>query len=92
MIIIIIIIVTMSRRKIKMVRKIKCKTLIKREIKGLDRENIVHPGMNQIVIVKINHQRTHMLTLAHHQNNQRKKCPKMSMSHQSSLPSLQQKV
>ena len=78
-----------------MARKIKCKkerSLLKRKIKGLERENTVHPRMNQIVIVrKIHHQRTDILTMAYHQNLQRKKCPRMSIPHQGSLPSLQRK-
>ena len=41
-----------------MARKIKVKTLLKRKIEGLDRENKVHPQMNQIVIVtKIHYER-----------------------------------
>ena len=85
-------VITKSRRKIKIARKIKGKTLLKRKIKGLERENTVHPRMNQIVIVrKIHHQRTQMSTMAHHQNFQRKKCPRMSIPHQGSLPSFQRK-
>ena len=73
-------------------QKIKGKTLLKIKIKGLERENTVHPRMNQVVIVrKIHHQRTHILTIAYHQNLQRKKYPKMSIPHQGSLPSLQRK-
>ena len=79
----------MSRQKITMTRKIKGKTLLKRKIKGLERENTVDPRMNQIVIVrKIHHQRPQILTIAYHQNLQKKKCPKMSIPHQGSLPSL----
>ena len=51
----------MLGRKIKMARKIKCKkerSLLKRKIKGLERENTVHPRMKQIMIVtEIHHQR-----------------------------------
>ena len=36
-------VITMSRQKIKVARKIKSKTLLKRKIKGLERENTVHP-------------------------------------------------
>ena len=47
----------MTRRKIKMAKKLKGKSLLKRKTKGLERENTVHPRMNQIVIVmKIDHQ------------------------------------
>ena len=56
----------MSRRKIKMARKIKGKTALKRKMKSLERENTVHPCMNQIVTVtKIHHQRTQILTMTH---------------------------
>ena len=56
----------MSRRKIKMARKIKGKTPLKRKMKSLERENTVHPCMNQIVTVtKIHHQRTQILTMTH---------------------------
>ena len=80
----------MSRQKIKIARKIKGKTLLKRKIKGLERENIVYPGMNQIVIVReIHQQRTQILTMAYHQNLQRKKCPMMSIPHQGCQLSLQ---
>ena len=75
-----------------MARKIKGKTLLKRKIKGLERENTVHHWMNQIVIkTEIHHQRTQILTMAHHQNLQRKKCPRISIPHQGSLPSLQRR-
>ena len=50
-------VITMTRRKIKMAKKMKGKSLLKRKTKGLERENTVHPRMNQIVIVmKIDHQ------------------------------------
>ena len=53
-----------------MSRKIKGKTLVKRKIKGLERENTVHRLMSQIVIVtKIHHQWTQILTMAHHQES-----------------------
>ena len=82
----------MSRRSIKIARKIKGKTLLKRTSNGLERENKVYPRMNQIAIVrKIHHQRTQILTMADHQNLQRKKCSRMSIPHQGSLPSLQWK-
>ena len=56
----------MTRRKIKMAKKIKGKSLLKRKTKGLERENTVHPRMNQIVIVrKVYHQRNQILTTAH---------------------------
>ena len=75
-----------------MARKIKGKTLLKRTIKGLERENKVHPRMNQIVMLtKIRHQRTQILTMAHHENLPRKICRRMSIPHQGSLPSLQRK-
>ena len=83
----------MSKRKIKIARKAKGKTLLKRKIKGLERENTVQPWMNQIVIVrKIHHQRTHILTMTHNQTLQKKKCPRISIPHQGSLPSLQKKI
>ena len=83
-------VMTMSRRSIKIARKIKSKTLLKRTAKGLERENKFHPRMNQIAIVrKIRHQRTQILTMADHQNLQRKKCSRMSIPHHGSLPSLQ---
>ena len=45
-----------------MARKIKGKTFLKRKIKGLERENTVHPGINQIVIkTKVHHQKTQIL-------------------------------
>ena len=76
-----------------MARKIKGKTLLKRKIRSLERENTVHPQMNQTVILtKIHHQRTHILTVAHYQDLQKKKCPTMIIRHQGSLPSLQRKV
>ena len=82
----------MSKQKIKMARKIKGKTLLKRKTKSLERENIVHPQINQtLILTKIHHQRTHILTVAHHQNLQKKKCPRMIIRHQGSLPSLQRK-
>ena len=64
-----------------MVREIKRKTLLKRKIKGQERENTVHPQMNQIVIVTKIHQRAQIC----------KKCLRMSIPHQGSLPSLQRK-
>ena len=65
----------------------------KKKKRGLERENTLHPRMNQIVIVtKIYHQRTQILTMTHHQNLQRKKCPRMSIPDQGSLPSLQRKI
>ena len=36
----------MSRQKIKLAGKVKGETLLKRKIKGLERENIVHSWMN----------------------------------------------
>ena len=52
----------------------------KRTSNGLERENKVYPRMNQIAIVrKIHHQRTQILTMADHQNLQRKKCSRMSI-------------
>ena len=72
-----------------MARKIKGKTLLKRKIEGLERENKVHLRMNQIVIVtKIHYERKQILTMVH-QNLQRKKCPKMGIPHEGSLSSLQ---
>ena len=72
--------------------KVKGKALIKGKMKGLERENTVHLRMKKIVIVtKSHHQRTQILAMAHHQNLQRKKCPRMSILHQGSLPSLQRK-
>ena len=41
----------MSRPKIKLARKMKDKTLLKRKIKGLEKENTVSPRMNQMMIV-----------------------------------------
>ena len=80
------------RRKIKIAKKIKGKSLLKRKTKGLERENTVHPRMNQIVMVmNIHHQRTKVLTMAHHQNLQRKKCFRMNIPHRGFLPSLQRK-
>ena len=80
----------MSKLKIRIARKIKGKTLLKRKIKRLEKENTVHPRMKQIVIVtKIHHQRTQILTMTHHQNLQKKKCPRIIIPHQGSLPSLQ---
>ena len=50
-------------------QKNKRKESPKKNIKGLERENTVHPRMNQIVIVtKIHPQRTQILTVAHHQS------------------------
>ena len=77
----------MSSQKIKMARK-KGKTLQKTKIKGLETENTVYPQMNEIVIVTKIHQRSQILKIAHHQNLQRKKCSRMSVLHQGSLPSL----
>ena len=74
-----------------MARKTKSKTLLKRKVKGLGRENTVHPHINQIVIVTKIHQRTQTLAMDHHQNLQRRRCPRMSIPHRGSLPSLQQK-
>ena len=73
-----------------MARKIKGKTLLKRKIKGLERENTVNPRMNKIVIVMMIHQRTQIFK-GRTQNLQRKKCPIMSTPYQCSLPSLWQK-
>ena len=58
----------MSRQRIEMARKIKGKTVLKGKVKGLGRENTVHPQMNQIVIVTNIHQRIQILTMVHHQN------------------------
>ena len=74
-----------------MARKMKGKTLLKRKITGQERKNVVHLRMNQIVIVTKIHQKTQILTMAHHQNLQEKKCPRMSIPHQDSLPNLQGK-
>ena len=41
---------------------------LKRKVKGLGRENTVHPQMNLIVIVTNIHQRIQILTMVHHQN------------------------
>ena len=41
-------VITVSRRKIKLARKIKGKILLK---KGLERKNTVHPQINQMLIV-----------------------------------------
>ena len=48
----------------------------KKKDKDLERENTVHPWMNQIVIVTKIHQMTQILTIVHHQNLQRKMCPR----------------
>ena len=76
-----------------MTRKIKGKYLLERKIKeDLETENTIHPQMHQIVIVtKIHHQRTQILTMAQHENLQRKICPWMIIPHQASLTSLLQK-
>ena len=58
----------MSRQRIEMARKVKGKTVLKRKVKGLGRENTVHPQMNLIVIVANIHQRIQILTMVHHQN------------------------
>ena len=85
-------VISMSRRKIKTARKIKGKALLKRKKKDLERENIVHSWVNQIVIVrKTQHQRTQIWTMVHHQNLQRTKCPRMSIPRQGSLSCLQRK-
>ena len=83
----------MSRQKIKLTRKIKGKYLLERKIKeDLETENTINSQMHQIVIVtKIHHQRTQILTMVQHQNFQRKICPWMIIPQQASLTSLLQK-
>ena len=65
----------------------------------LDVAAVLDPPL--VIVRKIHHQRTQILTMDHlnlhlhlktHQNLQRKKCPRISIPHQGSLPSLQRKM
>ena len=70
-----------------MATNIKQKTLLKRKMKGLERESTVH---SQFMVTKIHHT-TQILMMAHQQNLQNKKYPRMNIPHQGFLPSLQRK-